>query len=81
MNEHINHLIEQCETTYADRTDGGRIYTEFDKEKLTELIIAECVAKVSEWDMGIDHPVGATDATSQVARDMVKEIKEHFGVK
>jgi len=30
--------------------------------------------------MGIEHPVGATDNTSEVARDMVAEIKQHFGV-
>ena len=38
------------------------------------------MTKVSEWDMGIDDPVGVTDNTSEVARDMVAEIKKHFGV-
>ena len=50
-------------------------------EEFAELIVKECIAKVSEWDMGIDDPVGATDNTSEVARDMVAEIKEHFGLK
>jgi len=50
-------------------------------EEFAELIVKECIAKVSEWDMGIDDPVGAADNTSEVARDMVAEIKEHFGLK
>lgn len=48
--------------------------------KFAELIVQECLSKISEWDMGADHPVGADDLTSQVARDMLAEIKQHFGL-
>ena len=60
---------------HADEEFGVQLAT------FAELIVKECVTKVAEWDMGIDHPVGATDNTSQVARDIVAEIKEHFGIK
>ena len=76
MNERIKELWEECKTpnwSYDTQT--------YDQAKFAELIVRECIAKVSEWDMGIDHTVGATDNTSQVARDMVAEIKDHFGVK
>jgi hypothetical protein len=75
MNERIREL-------YVEATGKDWAY-DFDPEvaeKFAELIVRECMTKVSEWDMGIDDPVGATDNTSEVARDMVAEIKQHFGV-
>jgi len=79
MNERIIELAEQAG---AGRRAGisGLVFRNNELEKFAELIVRECIAKVSEWDMGIDDPVGATDNTSEVARDMVAEIKEHFGV-
>jgi hypothetical protein len=79
MNERIEELFFQAGA--STRTLSTiKAHTYFDPEKFAELIVRECIAKVSEWDMGIDDPVGATDNTSEVARDMVAEIKEHFGV-
>lgn len=72
MNERIQELILQASKDYD-------YHPEF-AEKLVELIVRECMTKVSEWDIGIDDPVGATDNTSEVARDIVAEIKKHFGI-
>jgi hypothetical protein len=83
MNERIHELGKQAgaetskEVVYLNNIHEWQLVFE---QKFAELIVAECIAKVSEWDMGIDDPVGATDNTSEVARDMVAEIKEHFGV-
>jgi hypothetical protein len=65
---------------FDDNLSAVRAFFDSGLEKFAELIVRECISKVSEWDMGIDDPVGATDNTSEVARDMVAEIKEHFGV-
>ena len=90
MNEQIKELADQALQLVADehtKGDTSRLNTDsyqvkdLINEKFAELIVKECVTKVAEWDMGIDHPVGATDNTSQVARDIVAEIKEHFGIK
>lgn len=81
MNERFKVLAEQA-TSYKqiDGENGFFPLEVFDKEKFAELIVKECMTKVSEWDMGIDDPVGVTDNTSEVARDIVAEIKKHFGV-
>ena len=77
MNERIRQLYDQA---IIIEDNGDYVWGELDPEKFAELIVRECMTKVSEWDMGIDDPVGATDNTSEVARDMVAEIKQHFGV-
>jgi hypothetical protein len=85
MNKRIKELAEQA--LIATTVSSGDVYrpkgysTNVSKEfadKFAELIIRECMSKVSEWDMGIDDPVGATDNTSELSRDMVAEIKRHF---
>ena len=84
MNERIKELAQQAGLLPKDI--GPVVDTrhmkkkEQDLEMFAELIVRECMTKVSEWDIGIDDPVGATDNTSEVARDIVAEIKKHFGV-
>jgi hypothetical protein len=80
MNAKIKQLAEQASHQSPDGYPVTIPYSKDFAEKFAELIVRECINKVSEWDMGIDDPVGATDNTSEVARDMVAEIKEHFGV-
>ena len=87
MNERIKQLAEQAGIHFHNggTLDAGsngiaKFVLYSDMEKFAELIVRECRDIVSEWDMGIDDPIGATDNTSEVARDIVAEIKEHFGV-
>ena len=80
MNEHIKLLKEQAMEWVPNMADPDTKIRLLNAGKFAELIVRECLTKVSEWDMGIDDPVGATDNTSEVARDIVAEIKEHFGV-
>jgi hypothetical protein len=77
MNKRIKELIQQAG---CYDSNGSWVTMEFNKEKFAELIVQACISKVSEWDMGINDPVGATDNTSEVARNIVGEIKQHFGV-
>ena len=80
MNEHIKLLKEQAMEWVPNMADPDTKIQLLNTKKFALLIVRECLTKVSEWDMGIDDPVGATDNTSEVARDIVAEIKEHFGV-
>ncbi len=88
MNQNIKELVNQA-TIYTKQYKKEMIargyyhdnVRDIFNEKFAELIISECTAKVSEWDLGIENPLGESDSTSQVARDMILEIKEHFGVK
>ena len=84
MNERIHVLAEQARQYATTRHPVSKIVLACDsyvfEQKFAELIVKECMTKVSEWDMGIDDPVGVTDNTSEVARDIVAEIKKHFGV-
>jgi hypothetical protein len=85
MNNRIKELAERAliasSVSSSDVYRPKGYYTNVSKEfadKFAELIIQECMSKVSEWDMGIDDPVGATDNASELSRDMVAEIKRHF---
>jgi len=79
MNERIKELAKDAGADiWGDKVAASQY---FDIEKFAELLIGKCISKVAEWDMGINHPVGATDNTSMVARNMVAEIKQYFGVK
>jgi hypothetical protein len=88
MNEKIKELVNQA-TIYTKQYKKEMIargyYHDNDmdifNDKFSELIVCECINKLSEWDIGIDNPLGESDITSQVARDMILEIKELFGVK
>ena len=85
MNERIKELAKQAFNQVWDLDSttigpGTHFVPDGFEQKFAELIVEECMTKVSEWDMGIDDPVGATDNTSEVARDIVAEIKKHFGV-
>jgi hypothetical protein len=88
MNERIKQLFKRAggKTSIHNLMSNPMQQREYNElwneniQKFAELIIEQCISKVSEWDMGIDDPVGATDNTSEVARDMVAEIKQHFGV-
>jgi len=86
MNDRIRILAEQAlvsgiviDGVYHPEGYGCHASKTF-VDKFAELLIRECIAKVSEWDIGINDPVGISDLTSGVARDMVAEIAEYFGV-
>ena len=84
MNERITKLAYTAKEYATTRHPVSKIVLNVDpyvfEQKFAESLVRECIAKVSEWDMGIDDPVGATDNTSVVSRDIVAEIKQHFGV-
>lgn len=65
MNKRVKELAEQAETKEVG-------YYFFDKEKFAELIIQECIERITR--MGI---LNNCEDQSKMACD---ELKEHFGV-
>jgi hypothetical protein len=63
MNNKIKELKKQCYINLVDRTDD----MEYDMEKFAELIIKECVQKMS-------------DINQEYANLHLTILKQHFGV-
>ena len=89
MNQRIKLLAEQATNDVKDEC-GHWINSEFDKEKFTQLIAAECISVVTNFSPS--YPlryknnllieVNHRDQIEEFFRgDLVEGIKEHFGVK
>jgi hypothetical protein len=79
MNERIQELAEQATTIVEMVGPQGYTssYTNFDREKFAELIVAECVELVSvNRDLAIEDGWNVDEAMSTAIND----IEEHFGV-
>jgi hypothetical protein len=63
MNERIRELVEQARSNE---------YGEFDKEKVAELIVRECLYMIENEASTYAEPVWAVE--------LINGIKEHFGV-
>ena len=77
MNEQISRLIKQATNPDYDSDDGPM--NELNLEKFAELIVRECVTKISnerkhynptEWDQGADWG----------HKNSIDALKKHFGV-
>jgi len=73
MNERIRELIKQATECYSN----GQERT-FDKEKFAELIVRECVDRVTSKANGWGDMTGF--AIKESILDCAKDLKEHFGV-
>ena len=79
MNERIRELAEQATNDVKDEF-GHWINSEFNKEKVAELIVKECVDKiVSKGTDWVDFAPSQTGVRPEYW-DMAQQIKEHFGV-
>jgi hypothetical protein len=79
MNERIKELVEQATTTFA----FGAPINFFDKEKFAELIVRECIEKITTYDLIPGHSAkweDIYDIHSRLLQDLGEELKEHFGV-
>ena len=81
MNERIRQLAEQA-TTYHNGGLGTEIEL-FDKEKFAELIVQECIDKITTYDLVPGHSAkweDIYDIHTRLLQDLGEELKEHFGV-
>jgi len=80
MNERIQQLVKRASTTTTSYYDGRGNVTEtyFDKEKFAELIVGECIDRVTTKANGWGDMTGF--AIKESILDCAKDLKEHFGV-
>ena len=81
MNERIKELAEQAEVW---NTSGDIDKCEVDLEKFAELIVRECIEKITTYDLIPGHSAkweDIYDIHSRLLQDLGEELKEHFGVK
>jgi len=97
MNERIEELAVQA-GNYVNETYTGPVsatftgnpewHKEFDKwtqfsEKFAELIVRECIEKITTYDLVPGHSAkweDIYDIHTRLLQDLGDELKEHFGV-
>ena len=83
MNERIKELAKQCYETGPIGKDGWPEYSKFNEEKFAELIVKECIDKITTYDLVPGHSVKWEDiyyTHARLLQDLGEELKEHFGV-
>ena len=84
MNQRIKELAEQ--TGYIWHASGDPQIYEFTPEKLekfAELIVGECIDKITTYDLVPGHSAkweDIYDIHTRLLQDLGEELKEHFGV-
>ena len=76
MNERIQELAEQCYEHDQSWTGVGQRI--FNKEKFAELIVRECVNRVTSKANGWGDMTGF--AIKESILDCANDLKQHFGV-
>ena len=78
MNERIRELEKQATDYYSNGQE--RI---FDRQKFAELIVQECIDKITTYDLVPGHSAkweDIYDIHARLLQDLGEELKEHFGV-
>ena len=81
MNQRIQELAEQA--GFRSNPDIYDRNQSFDIEKFAELIVAECVDKITTYDLVPGHSAkweDIYDIHARLLQDLGEELKEHFGV-
>jgi len=80
MNERIAKLYDQA---IIIEDGGDYVCGELDPEKFAELIVRECVDKITTYDLVPGHSAkweDIYDIHTRLLQDLGEELKEHFGV-
>ncbi len=85
MNERIEKLV--IEAFFDESTNGAdqKMYTlgEEKIQKFAELIVQECIDKITTYDLVPGHSAkweDIYDIHTRLLQDLGEELKEHFGV-
>ena len=84
MNERIKQLAEQAGISLSQK-DYSYYWVESaeDIEKFVELIVKECIDKITTYDLVPGHSAkweDIYDIHTRLLQDLGEELKEHFGV-
>jgi hypothetical protein len=85
MNERIKELAEQAGVFAGDFAGAGiySIHNKDEVEKFAELIVRECIDKITTYDLVPGHSAkweDIYDIHARLLQDLGEELKEHFGV-
>ena len=83
MNEKIKQLANQAQQYAECTTPQGLEWFDVFKEKFAELIVRECIDKITTYNLVPGHSAKWEDIYDIHARlldDLGEELKEHFGV-
>jgi hypothetical protein len=79
MNERIKELVDQATSHMLGRPPYDSLaFDVFDKEKFAELIVRECVGRVTSKANGWGDMTGF--AIKESILDCANDLKQHFGV-
>ena len=82
MNERIRQLAEQAGSTHKQNLGVYQFYTD-ELEKFAQLIVSECIDKITTYDLVPGHSAkweDIYDIHSRLLQALGEELKEHFGV-
>jgi hypothetical protein len=80
MNERIQELYDQAIILEGN---GDYVAGELDPVKFAELIVEECIEKITTYDLVPGHSAkweDIYDIHTRLIQDLGEELKEHFGV-
>ena len=87
MNERIKQLAEQAGLRFTQLMSNPMVPVvdgkETDLEKFAELIVRECIDKITTYDLVPGHSAkweDIYDIHARLLQDLGEELKEHFGV-
>ena len=84
MNERIKELWSQAGGHYnSGNQHTWPQYTIDDPEKFAELIVKECIDKITTYDLVPGHSAkweDIYDIHTRLLQDLGEELKQHFGV-
>ena len=83
MNERIEHCLYQAGLTAQGCWDELDDYARQGIEKFAELIVRECVNRITSYDLVPGHSAkweDIYDIHTRLLQDLGEELKEHFGV-
>ena len=87
MNQRIKQLAEQAGLRFTQLMSNPMVPVvdgkETDLEKFAELIVRECIDKITTYDLVPGHSAkweDIYDIHTRLLQDLGEELKEHFGV-
>jgi uncharacterized protein YlzI (FlbEa/FlbD family) len=83
MNERIRQLKEQAMEWVPNMADPDTKIRLLNAEKFAELIVKECIEKITTYDLVPGHSAkweDIYDIHTRLIQDLGEELKEHFGV-
>ena len=83
MNERIRELEKQATEIVKCGLNGTSTAESFNRKKFAELIVAECIDKITTYDLVPGHSAkweDIYDIHARLLQDLGEELKEHFGV-